>query len=168
METLFACEFTPTVRILAGRIKKFEKPRWIVMMALGTALLGFMLFNIIASGVFLFWLGYLLFALFFMAYGIFFPEVSAWLTVRKFKKNKKSDGIYRISFGEWIEVSHNGKEGSFDYEDITGVCRLKHSFELLRKNKRSLIVVPENFTQGNFEDFKKFLQTQCPDLTIPE
>ena len=93
---------------------------------------------------------------------LFYRELS------KFKKNKKSDGIYRISFGDWIEVSHNGKEGSFDYEDITGVCHLKHSFELLRKNKRSLIVVPENFTQGNFADFKQFLQTQCPDLTIPE
>ena len=50
METLFACEFIPTARTLAGRIKKFEKPRWIVMMVLGAALLGFMMFNIIASG----------------------------------------------------------------------------------------------------------------------
>ena len=70
MEPIFTCEFMPTVRILAGRIKKFEKPRWIVMMVLGAALLGFMMFNIIASGVFLFWLGYLLFALFFILLGI--------------------------------------------------------------------------------------------------
>ena len=168
METLFACEFFPTVRILAGRIKKYEKPRWIVLMVMGTALMGFMMFNIIASGVFLFWLGYLLFALGFLAFAIFFPEASAWYSVRKIKKHKTSDGIYRISFGEWIEVSHCGKEGSFDYEDIVAVCHLKHSYELIRKNKRSLIVIPDHFTQGNFEDFKKFLQTQCPDLTIPD
>ena len=168
MEPIFTCDFTPTARILAGRIKKYEKPRWILMMVLGAALLGFMLFNIIASGVFLFWLGYLLFALGFMAFAILFPEVNGWLTVRKFKKNKKSDNIYRLSFGEWIEVSHNGKEASFDYEDIVAVCRLKHSYELIRKNKRSLIVIPENFTQGTFADFQKFLQSQCPDLTIPE
>jgi hypothetical protein len=168
METLFACEFIPTARILAGRIKKYDKPRWIFMMVLGAALLGFMIFNIVASGVFLFWLGYLLFALGFMAFAIFFPEVNGWLAVRKFKKNKKSDGIYRISFGEWIEVSHNGKEASFDYEDIIAVAHLKHSYELIRANKRALIVEPNSFTQGTFEEFKKFLQTQCPDLTIPE
>ena len=168
MEPIFTCEFIPTARILAGRIKKYEKPRWILMMVLGAALLGFMIFNIVASGVFLFWLGYLLFAVVFLVSGIFFPEINGWIAARKFKKSKKGENIYRLSFGEWIEVSHCGKEASFDYEDIVAVCRLKHSYELIRKNKRSLIVEPNSFTQGTFADFKVFLQEQCPDLTIPE
>jgi len=168
MEPIFVCEFTPTVPILAGRIRKQEKPRWFLVLALGAALLGFMIYNILASGVFLYWLGYLLFALGFLAYGIFFPEINSWILVRKFKKNKQSDGVYRLAFGEWIEVSHNGKEGTFYYSEIIEVYRLKHSYELARLGKRSLIVLPDAFTQGNFEDFKKFLKEKCPDLIIPE
>ena len=168
MEPIFTCEFTPTARILAGRIKKYEKPRWILMMALGAALLGFMIFNIVASGVFLFWLGYLLFAVAFLASGIFFPEINGWITARKFKKSKKGENIYRISFGEWIEVSHAGKVATFYYSEIIAVYHLKHSYELARLGKRSLIVDPNGFTQGDFASFKVFLKEQCPDLVIPE
>ena len=168
MEPNFTCEFIPSARILAGRIRKYDRPRCVLMMGLGVALLGFMIFNIVASGVFLFWLGYFLFSLGFLAFCIFFPEVNGWLTARKFKKSKKSDGIYRIAFGESIEVSHNGKEASFDYDDILIVHHLKHSYELSILGKRSLIVEPNSFTKGTFEDFKKFLQAKCPSLTIPE
>ena len=167
MDPLFVCEFTPTARMLAGRIRKYEKPRWIVMLVLGVCLLGFMLFNIIASGVFLFWLGYLVFSLGFLAFCVFFPEINGFFTARKFKKNKKSDGVYRIAFGETIEVSHCGREAAWEYSELQAVWHLKHSYELAKPGK-SLIVEPDSFTKGNFEDFKQFLRQKRPDLAIPE
>ena len=55
-----------------------------------------------------------------------------------------------------------------EYRKICKVVRLKHSYVLMIGKRNGVMLDPNGFTKGNFEDFKRFLQEKRPDLTVPE
>lgn len=73
-----------------------------------------------------------------------------------------------VSFGDKIELRTAGACNTWEYENITKVVHLKHSYALRNGQKVYLLLRPEGFTKGTFEEFKDFLRQKCPDLVIPE
>ena len=89
-------------------------------------------------------------------------------------------------FGENIVYSLQGTDPcEYDFECIKKVVSAKNSYILCFKKtilasmdargkahhvtkKGAIPLSREGFTQGNFEDFKKFLAEKCPGVKIPE
>ena len=172
MEPIFICEFTPTVPMIAARIRKYSKARCVFLQIIGIGLFTYMLFCTILSTVLngfdVFWLKLILFSLAVMLFCVFFPRISAFFAVKNYRKDTSGTGSYKIAFGDHIEVTQGTVRAIWEYSDITAVYHLKYSYELVKSKRMALIVEPNSFTHGTFEEFKKFLQSQCPDLTIPE
>ena len=167
MEPVFVCEFRPTVPMIAARIRKYSPVRWVIFMLIGIAMFCFMLPAVIFYGFDLFWTVMFLFSVVYMFYGIFLPEVNAWISIRRFNKDTAGSGMYRISFGDTIEVQQGDIRVTWNYSEINQVYSLKRSFELMKNKRMGLIVEPNGFTKGTFSDFKHFLREKRPDLHIP-
>ena len=56
----------------------------------------------------------------------------------------------------------------FEYKELTGTVRLKHSYKLRFTDRRGILLCPVGFVKGTFEEFKQFLREKRPDLVIPE
>jgi hypothetical protein len=57
---------------------------------------------------------------------------------------------------------------TIEYRKIVRVVRLKHSYLLMTSRRTGVLLDPNGFTKGTFEEFKQFLRQKRPDLTIPE
>ncbi len=168
MEPLFECAFTPTIRMTANRIRHYSLVQYIVLLVIGiwccqTALPAAIWYRF--DGV---WALYALFAVAYLIYGFFMPEIHAYFSVRSFRKDTNGEGVYRIAFGDAIEVRQGNMRIILDYSEITSVSHLRFSYELKRNKKAAVVVDPEGFTKGTFEEFKQFLREKRPDLIIPE
>ena len=172
MDPAFICEFTPTVPMIAARIRKYSQARCVFLLLIGIGLSVYVLvnavFNMIYYGFDPTWLRLLVFSLALLLFGIFFPWISAFFSVRNFKNDVTAKGTYKIAFGDNIEITQGTIRVIWEYSDISKIYRLKHSYDLVKTERLSLIVDPNGFTQGTFEDFKKFLKEKRPDLTVPE
>lgn len=99
----------------------------------------------------------------------FMPHIQAWMLLRSMKKN--NDGVLpedRVTLGETIEMDEGMVHLSVEYRKIKRVVRLKHSYMLMLGRRNGLILDPNAFTKGSFEEFKQFLREKRPDLKIPE
>ena len=99
----------------------------------------------------------------------FLPHLFAWSTLRNAKK--QNDGVLPetvIAFGETIEMHEGMVHLTIEYRKIVRVVRLKHSYMLMLGKHNGVIIDPNGFTKGSFEEFKGFLREKRPDLTIPE
>jgi len=172
MEPIFVCEFTPTVPMIAARIWKYSKARCAFLLIVGIGVFAYIVSSAVISammyGLDSFWMGFLIFSLAFLAYCVFFPRITAYFSIRNYKKDTSGDNVYRIAFGDRIEIIQGSIRTTWEYSDITKIYRLKHSYDLVKTERLSLIVDPNGFTKGTFEDFKKFLKEKRPDLTVPE
>ena len=172
MEPAFVCEFTPTVAMVAARIRKYSKARCAFLLIFSIALFAYVLFNAIVStmlvGFDIIWVRLLLFTLALLLYSVFIPQINAFFAMRNYKKDTSGNSTYKIAFGEQIEVTQGTIKATWEYSDICEVYHLKHSYELVKTKRLGLIVDPNGFTKGSFDEFKQFLREKRPDLTVPE
>ena len=105
----------------------------------------------------------------FMLFCGFLPHIYAWSALRASKK--QNDGIMPatiITFGDIIELREGMVHITVEYRKIVKVLRLKHSYMLMTGKRNGVMLDPNGFTQGTFEEFKQFLREKRPDLKIPE
>jgi len=84
---------------------------------------------------------------------------------------KQNDGVAPeviITFGETIKLHEGMVDITVEYRKIQKVVRLKHSYMLMIGKRNGLMLNPDCFTKGTFEEFKQFLREKRPDLKIPE
>ena len=99
----------------------------------------------------------------------FLPHFYTWLLLHNTKK--QNDGVQPevvVSFGDAIEVREGMVHLTIEYRKIKKVVRLRHSYLLMNSRRGGIMIDPEKFTKGTFEEFKQFLREKRPDLVIPE
>ena len=97
------------------------------------------------------------------------PDWTAWSV---HKQNAKQNGGIRpetvVTFGEIIEMHEGMVHLTIEYHNIQQVVHLKHSYVLMLGKHNGVMIYPNCFTKGTFEEFKQFLREKRPDLTVPE
>ena len=171
MEPAFVCEFVPTVKMITNRIRHYNLVRWIILIVIGL----YGVKSILLPAIFYLsygfdpqWTFFALVGILLPIYSLFYCQIAAYFSVRQYKKAYGADGRSSYRFGETIEIQEGKVRMILDYGEITAVKRLKYTYELKLDKRRAVYVVPECFTKGTFEEFKQFLHTKCPNLTIPE
>ena len=115
------------------------------------------------------------------------PRRTARKVIRNFKNLYKVDGVEATTqFGDKIVYTLHGAETcEYEYESVRKVISAKGSYILCFKmkvpvagmskgktdyitKKSAISLSRDGFTQGNFEEFKKFLAEKCPNVKIPE
>lgn len=92
------------------------------------------------------------------------------LTFKEIKKSSKAlnsenhENIVR--FGNDITIEQGKAKITVEYNKIFKTHNLKHSYVLQFGKQNSILIVPDKFTKGNFEEFKIFLKEKCPELEI--
>ena len=169
MESVFECDFMPTVRKGANRIRKLSSGRTILMLVVGIAFFAYIMRSAvmitILYGIQPEWVLFALFAIVYLLYGIFMPEISGYFWVRRFKKDI---GSYHISFGDNIEICQGNIRVYWEYTEIKQIVELKYHCELLKDKRMGIMLDPDTLTGGTYEEFKQFLREKRPDLNIPE
>lgn len=111
---------------------------------------------------------------FFLAIGavllvsFFIPHFYARAALRGAKKN--NDGVLPetvITFGEAIELREGPVCITIEYHKIVKAVRLKHSYVLMTSRRSGVLLRPECFTKGSFEELLVFLREKRPDLEFP-
>ncbi len=169
MEYQFECDFTPTVRKSANRIRKLFPGRTILMLVVAIGLFVYIMrpavIATILYGVQPEWVIYALFSIAYLFFGIFMPEIRGYIWVRRFKKDCDS---YHVSFGENIEIREGNIRVYWEYTEINQVVRLKYHCELQKDKRMAIMLDPDTLTGGTFEEFKQFLREKCPNVKIPD
>ena len=115
------------------------------------------------------------------------PRRTARRVIKNFKSMYKVDSVEATTqFGDKIVYTLHGAETcTYNYDALRKVVSAKGSYVLYFKMKVAVASVTQGktdyvtkksaislnrdgFTQGNFEEFKKFLAEKCPDVKIPE
>ena len=115
------------------------------------------------------------------------PRRTARRVIKNFKSMYKVDSVEATTqFGDKIVYTLQGAETcEYDYSAIKKVISAKGSYILSFKmkvpvasvtqgktdyvtKKSAISLNRDGFTQGSFEDFKKFLAEKCPNVKIPE
>jgi len=73
-----------------------------------------------------------------------------------------------VRFGEVITIRNKDNTRILEYRKIKKVLSMKHSYVIIDKKSGVLLLNRDGFTKGTFEEFKQFLRTKRPDLTVPE
>ena len=172
MEPVFTCEFTPTVPMIAARVRKYSQARCVFLRIIGIGLFCYILLCTVVSAIFdgfaVDWLKFILFSLAVMVFCVFFPRISAFFAVKNYQKDTDGTGSYKIAFGDRIEVTQGTVRAIWEYSDISAVYHLKYSYELVKTKRLALIVDPNGFTKGTFTEFKQFLKEKRPELPVPD
>ncbi|PWL90767.1 MAG: hypothetical protein DBY10_04770 [Clostridiales bacterium] len=81
---------------------------------------------------------------------------------RRLHNGQKFETI--VQFGDRILI----REGTFSlactYDQIIKIRPLKHSYVLMFGPRNSIMVSPEHFTVGTFDEFQTFIKERCPQL----
>ena len=168
MEPSFVCEFKPTVKMIAARTRKFAPGRCALMAVMGIGTAAFILPGCLWYRLEGIWAFYFLLAVIWPFYGIFWPEIGGYFSLRRFRKDTHGEGVYRVNFGDAIEVRQGNIRVTWEYSEIARVERLKYSLELIKNKRMAIMVAPDGFTKGTFSEFKQFLREKRPDLKIPD
>ena len=99
----------------------------------------------------------------------FVPHGITWLSLHRAKK--QYEGIMPetvVTFADMIQLSEGMVQITVEYRKILCVERWKNSYMLMTGKRNGVMLDPNGFTQGTFEEFKQFLREKRPDLTIPE
>ena len=95
-----------------------------------------------------------------------------WTVARSQKQIAKRNGGVRpetvVTCSEIIELHEGMVHLTIEYHQIQKVVHLKHSYVLMLGKTNGVIIYPDCFTKGTFEEFKQFLREKRPDLTVPE
>ena len=169
METTFENRYYPRFPMMEEYYRQYGTgPRISTVFAAVVALIGITAFCV-AQGILdqMKWM--LVFVLVMDIVAYFFPNLAAWTSIRNAKK--QNDGVQPevvVTFGENIELREGMVHITMEYRKILRVVRLKHSYILMTGKRSGVILDPNGFTKGTFEEFKLFLQEKRPDLAIPE
>ena len=167
MESLFEIRFVATHRMLAENVRKYGVGPRIPTVVICTAVFAAMIYYLCRIGM---WEQMRIPVSILLAIEIavfFIPHMIAWARCKVCKKQnggKMPETIITVS--DAIEYQEHLWNMRFEYADLTGTLRLKHSYKLRFTGRRSLLVNPNGFTKGTFEDFKQFLREKRPDLVI--
>jgi hypothetical protein len=170
MEPRFEVRYFTTRKMITEFARKHSVgPRWPLMIAFWSIYILFLLIPllvgalgkmqeimIIALGIIMLYLG-------------FMPHIYAGSTLRAVKK--QNDGIMPetvITIGDTIELREGMIHITVEYRKLVKVFRLKHSYVLMMGKRNGVMLDPNGFTKGTFEEFKQFLREVRPDLAIPE
>ena len=100
----------------------------------------------------------------------FMPNFAAWSSLRNAKK--QNDGVLPESRVVFTEENIQMFEGmvhlTIDYRKIVKTIRLKHSYALMTGKRNAVLIKPDAFTKGMFEQFRAFLGEKCPGIQIVE
>lgn len=99
----------------------------------------------------------------------FLPNWYAWMTIKNTKK--QNDGVLPqtiVSFGDTIEMHEGMVNLTIEYHKIVRTIRLKHSYILMLGKRNGVMLDPNSFTKGSFEEFKQFLRIKCPGIIVVE
>ncbi len=168
METIFECEFVPTVPMLANRNRKKKLVPYIIFLLFYIGIFLYAIDGVIKfgfNGAFLFCF---VFACVCLVYVIFAPEIYAWRAVRRYRKDAAIYGPYRYAFGENIVGYQRNMQVIVEYSAIAKVEHLKYTYELVFDKNSVVAIDPNRFTKGSFAEFMQFLRAKRPDLQIPE
>lgn len=169
MEPLFESRFYCSHRMMAEFYRKIGTgPRYPVV-ALGAAVTCGLALYSAYYGVLAETARMLLCLTIFWVTVFFMPHWVAWLNLRQAKK--LNDGILPetvVTAGDVLELDEGMTHITVEYRKIRRVVHLKHSYILMLGRRNGLILDPNAFTKGTFEDFKQFLREKRPDLIIPE
>ncbi len=168
MEPIFECEFVPTVPMLANRIRRIRPINVILMLVLGFVCALVTIPRAVEYRFDGLWLPLFLFGCAYFMFSIFWPEINAWRTVRQYQKNYMVSGPYRYTFGDHIVCYQKKMQVSVDYSAITKVVPTQYAYELFMYSNWVIVVEPDRFTKGTFDEFVQFLRAKRPDLQIPE
>ena len=168
MDSAFVCEFAPTIKMCANRIRRLNPVRCSILMVVGIC---FFLYMTLAAVKFQFrgiWLMFFAAGVIYLLWSFFMPEINSFWSLRRYKKDTAGQGIYKVAFGDTIEFSEGNIRVIWEYSEINEVRHLKYTYELMKNKRVAITLDPDSFTQGTFEDFKQFLREKRPDLKIPE
>ena len=169
MDPLFENRYCSNYRMFTEFARKYAVgPRWPILIASWVLYLFSLTVLIWAGGIgeigyFLLFLGVFLFLLGFM------PQWYSWQTMKNTKK--QNDGVIPetvITFGDSIELHEGMVNITVEYRKIVRTVRLKHSYLLMIGKRNGVMLDPDGFTKGSFEDFKQFLREKRPDLKVVE
>ena len=73
-----------------------------------------------------------------------------------------------MTFGDTIEMHEGMVHLTIEYRKIVRTIRLKHSYMLMLGKRNGVMLEPNAFTKGSFEEFKQFLRTKCPGILVVE
>jgi hypothetical protein len=169
METLFENRYYTRYPMMVEFFRKYGTgPRIPVVIASAVALIGIIAFCAV-HGILDQMRNILIFVTV-LDIGMFFlPHFVAWSSMRNGKK--QNDGVIPetvITFGESIELHEGMVHITVEYSKIIRVVRLKHSYMLMIGKRNGVILDPDGFTKGTFEEFKQFIRGKRPDLVVPE
>ena len=174
MEPKFELRYHSTLSVLVEFYRKIGMPFWLPMMILSGA---YFLYNAAAS--IMFWIfdalsfsemilpvlpPAILFAVI-----AFLPQWAAWNVMRQTKaQNGGVEPETVVTVGNTIEISAGITRSTIDFHRIIKVRRLKYSYVLLITKRSGVLLRPDCFTKGTFEEFKQYLRQKRPDLVIPD
>ena len=99
----------------------------------------------------------------------FLPNILTFLGLRALrKKNGGELPEAVVTVSDQIVYQSGSEKTVYDFADLTNAVRLKYCYKLRFTERRSLLIDPNSFTKGTFEEFKQFLREKRPDLVIPE
>ena len=99
----------------------------------------------------------------------FIPDWFAWNSLRQAKKQydgKIPETI--VTLGDVIELREGMVQYTIEYQRIIRVVHLKRSYVLMIGKRNGVMLAPDGFSKGTFEECKQFLRGKRPDLLIPE
>ncbi len=99
----------------------------------------------------------------------FLPHLYAWSLIKNAKK--QNDGVLPqtiVTFGDTIEIHEGMVHLTIEYRKIVRTIRLQNSYMLMLGKRNGVMLDPNGFTKGSFQEFKQFLREKCPGLTVVE
>ena len=169
MEQQFELRYYANKKMLAEFARKYSVgPRWPVVIGFAVIYAYLLIFCVLGQQLwemlaFVIAIGIVMFLIAFM------PQWYTWLTLRNVKK--QNDGVQPetiVTFGDIIEMHEGMVHLTIEYRKIKKVIRLKYSYMLMLGKRNGVMLAPDSFTKGTFEEFKQFLREKRPDLVIPE
>ena len=169
MDTQFEIQFTPTHKMIAENVRKYGAGPRIPTVIVCSILFAAIIFYLCVAGFWEDMRGFVITLLIVEVIVFFIPHIMAGLrcaTARKLNNGKLFDAVITVS--ETIDYSEGPTNLHCEFAELTGAVRLKYSYKLRFTERRSLLIDPDGFTKGTFEEFKQFLREKRPDLVIPE
>ena len=169
METSFEVKYYENHKMIAEFARKHSiGPRPPVLLGFGVFYFVFLVLSI-QRGV-LCERGYMLLVLgICMLVFAFLPHLYAWSLIKNAKK--QNDGVLPqtiVFFGDTIEMHEGMVHLTIEYRKIVRTIRLQNSYMLMLGKRNGVMLDPNGFTKGSFEEFKQFLRTKCPGITVVE
>ena len=169
METNFENRYYSNRKVLAEFARKYSVGPRPVVVCIVVAIYAYFVITSLWNDIFWEMIPTLLFMGFVFGMLYFLPDYYAWGILRNVKK--QNDGVMPetvVTFGDTIQMHEGMVHLTIEYRKIQKIVRLKHSYVLMNGKRTGVILDPNGFTNGTFEEFKQFLREKRPDLKIPE